>query len=274
MWSVVMSVSQTGTASNTAGKLFQASWGSGSSKEDIVVTSKFQSSSFGGPGVRYSRTNGDSAPHAFFFGEVAVPLVQMQYSSLNYRLGYRQPDKMMVTMTKAGFMPHWLFDHSIFNCWWNSLMNEVNNRTQDTEAVGAMMGLSSHVNDMMTLPPLISHHEENEAWLMASHRILHRLDLACHHADMAYLAIEDPKEERHAALRVMGLQHMAARSSSASSSYSHPPRGDGQRPFKRGKPDRSSNNSNKPLVYCEYHKKDVRHSPSECFLRPKASNGK
>ena len=92
---------------------------------------------------------------------------------------------------------------------------------------------------------------------------------------MAYLAIEDPKEERHATLRVMGLQHVVAHSSS-SSSYSHrgESRGDGPRPFKRGKPDRSSNNSNKPLVYCEYHKKDVRYSPSECFLRPKASNGK
>ena len=148
-----MTVSQAGTASTSAGKLFQASWGSGSSKEDIVVTSKFQSA-FGGPGVRYSKANDDSAPHAFFWGEVCVPLVQMQYCAMNYRMGYRLPDKMTGTMVKPGVFPHWLVEHSVFICWWTSLMNEVNNRTQDPEAVGAMMRLSAHVNDRMTLPPM------------------------------------------------------------------------------------------------------------------------
>lgn len=117
----------------------------------------------------------------------------MVYSALNHRIGYRLPDKVTAGPGKAGVLPHWLIDYSVFLAFWQSLIMEVNRLTMDLEGVNHMLALSAHVSDMMALPYGASQKETDDAWLLACHRILYRLDRMLHHADLAYLAMTTPR---------------------------------------------------------------------------------
>lgn len=254
-------------------QLFQASWGGASSRDDHVIIQTRSSSAFGGPGARYAAANRADHLHAYLFNEIAPALIMMVYAFLNHRVGYRLPDKITASIAKAGILPQWLVEHGIFVAFWQNLTMEVNRLTSDLEGVNAMMSLLAAVADMMALPYGASQREIDDAWLLAAHRILYRLDLMCHHADLAYLAVEDARELQQAKLRVMAVNSMSARASSSRDAYV--PR-DRQSGFKRPRAGDARGGggrffADRPLVYCEYHKRQVRHTASECNLRPKAS---
>jgi len=253
-------------------QLFQATWGGASTRDDHVIIQTRSSSAFGGPGARYVAANRADHLHSYLFNEVAPLLILMVYSCLNHRAGYRLPDKLSAT-TKPGVLPHVFLEHGIFTAWWQNLTIEVNRLTSDLDGVSAMMALLAHVADMMALPYGASQRDIDDAWLLAAHRILYRLDLMCHHADLAYLAREDARELPQAKLRVMAVTSMSARASSSRDAYA--PR-DRQIGFKRprsGEPRGGGGRffADRPLVYCEYHKRQVRHTAAECNLRPRAS---
>lgn len=150
---------------------------------------------------------------------------------------------------------------------------EVNRLTLDLDGVNFMLTLLADVADMMALPYGASQRDTDDAWLLACHRILFRLDRMLHHADLAYLAMDDPKELAQAKLRVQALGVVGGRAHSSAPSFRDGPR-DGC-PFKkaRGAEPRGGGGgaSQRPLQWCEYHKKQVRHSASDCFLRPRTS---
>lgn len=207
-------------------------------------------------------------------------LILMVYSALNHRLGYRFPDKLSAGPGKAGVLPHWMVDHSVFAAFWQALTMEVNRFTMDQEGVNAMMALLAAVADMMALPYGASQRDIDEAWLLACHRILFRIDLMLHHADLSYLAVDNPKELIQAKLRVQALGVMSGRAGSSAPSYRDTSSRDGPRDgrsFKkpRGFEPRGGSFPSRPLTYCEYHKKQVRHTAADCFLRPRSeSSGK
>jgi len=261
-----------------AAPLFQASWGGMSSRDDPIIINTRSQLAFGGPGARYAAANRSDLLHSYFFNEVAPPMVLSAYNHLNHRIGLKIPEKATVG-TKPGFLFHWLVDHGVMSSYWGELTMEVNRRTGDLEGVNAMMGLASAVNDMMALPHGASQRDIDDAWLLAAHRILFRLDRACHHADLSHLAIEDSRELQQAKLRVQSVNSLAARASSSVSGYRDFPRD--PRPFKRprggdGRP--GGFFRDRPLSYCEHHKRMVRHTTAECHLRgssrPSDSAGK
>lgn len=199
----------------------------------------------------------------------------MVYSHLNHRVGYRLPDKLSASVAKPGILPQWLVEYGIFVAFWQNLIIEVNSQTADGPGVNAMMALSSAVNDMMALPYGASQRETDEAWLVAAHRILYRLDRMCHHADLGFLAIEDSGELQQAKLRAQSVTSMVARAKGYSSSSSSREGPRDPRPFKRSAREGGGRSGgyfrDRPLSYCEHHKRMVYHSPSECNLRPNAS---
>lgn len=245
--------------------LFQASWGAMSSRDDPIIINTRSQTAFGGPGARYAAANRSDHPHAYFFNEVTPPMVLCGYNHLNHRIGLKTPDKVTVTGAKPGFLFHWLMDHGVMTSYWGELTMEVNRQTGDQEGVNAMLALASAVSDMMALPYGATQREIDEAWLLAAHRILYRLDRACHHANLSYLAIEDPRELQQAKLRVQSVNNMTARSTS---SFRDLPRDN--RPFKRarggdGRP--GGFFRDRPLSFCEHHRRMVRHTSGECNLR-------
>ena len=258
-----------------AGPLFQASWGGASTREDQVIISTRSQAAFGGPGARYAAANRADHLHAYLFNEVAPVLMLMLYSYLNHRVGYRLPDKLSATVVKPGVLPHWLVDYGIFVAFWQNLIMEVNLQTADGPGVNAMMALASAVNDMMALPYGASQREIDEAWLVAAHRILYRLDRMCHHADLGYLAIEDSGELQQAKLRAQSINSMMARAKGCPTSSSSREGPRDPRPFKRSAREGAGRSGgfsrDRSQSYCEHHKRMVYHSPSECNLRPKAS---
>lgn len=204
----------------------------------------------------------------------------MVYAFLNHRVGYRLPDKLTAAVAKPGVLPQWLVEYGIFISFWQNLIMEVNKLTADGEGVNAMMALASAVADMMALPWGASQREIDDAWMVAAHRILYRLDLMCHHADLKYLAIEDSRELQQAKLRAMAVNSMTARASGSSSSYRDAPPRD-SRAFKRargggGGGGRSGFFRDRPMQYCENHKRMVYHTSAECNLRSRGpeSHGK
>ena len=59
---------------------------------------------------------------------------------------------------------------------------------------------------MMALPYGASQREVDDAWLVAAHRTLFRLDPRCHHADLCYLALKDSRELPQAKLASPSLR--------------------------------------------------------------------
>jgi len=192
------------------------------------------------------------------------------YSALNHRLGFRFPDKMSAGSGKPGVLPHWMVDYSVFASFWQALTMEVNRWTMDLDGVNSMMALAADVADMMALPYGASQKDVDDAWLLACHRILFRLDQMLYHADLAYLARDDPKELAQAKLRVQALGTMTGRASSSAPSFRDGPR-DGRAYKKPRGAEPRGTSAQRPLTYCEYHKKQVRHTASECYLRPRAN---
>lgn len=258
-----------------AAPLFQASWGGASTRDDHVIISTRSQAAFGGPGARYAAANRADHLHAFIFNEIAPVLVLMVYSHLNHRVGYRLPDKLSASVAKPGVLPQWLVDYGIFIAFWQNLIMEVNLQTADGPGVNAMMALASAVNDMMALPYGASQREIDEAWLVAAHRILYRLDRMCHTADLGCLAIEDSCELPQAKLRSQSVHSMVARAKGYTSSSSSREGPRDPRPFKRSAREGGGRSGGffqgRSPSYCEYHKRMVYHPPSECNLRPKAS---
>lgn len=256
----------------TGAPLFQATWSGASTRDDPIQFSTRSQSAFGGPGARYAASNKADHLHSFLFNELAPVLILMLYSALNHRLGYRFPDKASAGHGKAGVLPHWMIDLSVFLAFWQALTIEVNRLTMDLEGVNHMMALAADVSDMMALPYGASQREADDAWLLACHRILFRLDLMLHHADLAYLSMHDPKELTQSKLRVQALSTMAGRASSSVPSYRESSRDN--RPFKkpRSGADPRGGGFLRPLQYCEFHKKQVRHAPADCYLRPRSSD--
>lgn len=201
-------------------------------------------------------------------------LVLMVYSALNTRAGYRISDKVMAAIAKPGYLPQVLGEHGVFVSFWQNFTIEVNMRTADQDGVNAMMALLAAVSDMMALPYGASQREIDEAWLLAAHRILFRLDLACHHADLAYLAKEDPRELPQSKLRVQMIVSASARASA--SAFREAPRDAPRdnRSFKRPRGGESRGGGgfsrDRPLIYCDQHKRMVRHTSAECHLRARA----
>lgn len=236
-----------------------------SSRDDPIIINTRSQSSFGGPGARYAAANRSDHPHAYFFNEAAPPLVLSGYNHLNHRIGLKVPDKVIVSGAKPGYLPHWLVDHGVFFSYWGELCMEVNRQTSDLDGVNAMLALSSAVSDMMALPYGAIQREIDEAWMVAAHRILYRLDRACHHANLSYLATEDARELQQAKLRVQSVSSMSARSTSSVRDF---PRDN--RPFKRARGGDGRAGGffrDRPLSYCEHHRKMVRHTSAECNLR-------
>lgn len=261
-----------------AGPLFQAAWGGASTRDDQVVITTRSQTAFGGPGARYAAVNRTDLLHVHLFNEVAPVLVLMVYSHLNHRVGYRLPDKLTAAVAKPGVLPQWLTDYGIFLAWWQNLIIEVNLQTADGAGVNAMMALSSAVNDMMALPYGAGPRETDEAWLVAAHRILYRLDKMCYSGDLQCLAVEDSGELQQAKLRAQSVSSMAARAKGYAASSSFSSSRDGprdSRPFKRYRDGGGRSGGffrDRPYTYCEYHKRMVQHTASECNLRPKAGD--
>lgn len=255
--------------------MFQASWGGASTRDDHVIISTRSQAAFGGPGARYAAANRADHLHAFIFNEITPVLVLMLYSYLNHRVGYRLPDKLSASVAKPGVLPHWLVDYGIFIAFWHNLIMEVNLQTADGPGVNAMMALASAVNDMMALPYGASQREIDDAWLVAAHRILYRLDRMCHTADLECLAIEDSCELPQAKLRAQNVNSMVARAKGYASSSSSREGPRDPRPFKRSAREGGGRSGgffqSRSPSYCDFHKRMVYHSPSECNLRPKAS---
>lgn len=252
--------------------LFQATWGGSSSRDDHVIISTRTQAAFGGPGARYAAANRADHLHAYLFNEIAPVLVLMVYAYLNHRVGYRLPDKLSAAAAKPGILPMWMVEYGVFVSYWQNLIMEVLRQTADGEGVNAMVALSSAVSDMMALPLGAPQREIDDAWLVAAHRILYRLDLMCHHADLKYLAIEDARELQQAKLRAMAVNSMAARASGYSSSSREGPRD--SRAFKRPRSNgggRTGFFRDRPQQYCEHHKRMVYHTSAECNLRSRAS---
>lgn len=262
------------SAQTAAGPLFQASWGGASTRDDHVIITTRSQTAFGGPGARYAAINRADLLHAHLFNEVAPGLVLMAYSHLNHRVGYRLPDKLTAAVAKPGVLFQWLVDHGIFVSYWQNLIIEVNNLTADGAGVNAMMTLVSDVNDMMALPRGASQRDIDEAWLVSAHRILYRLDKMCRTGDLQCLSNEDSGERKQAELRAQSVTSMAARARdyAASSSSRDGPRD--SRPFKRSRDGGGRSGGffrDRPMTYCENHKRMVYHSASECNLRPRGS---
>jgi hypothetical protein len=185
------------------------------------------------------------------------------YGYYSTRLGYKIPDKPMGTTAKAGYAPVWMVAMDVFLSFWGNLTQEVNVRTHDAEAVNAMLTLANDTTNMMVVPPFTSQRELDNLWVKTVHRILHRLDLACHHVDLSFLAKEAPNEERHAELRVMNLVAIAR----PAPQRAFPSGGGGfNGRNKRFRP--SGPSQDRPMQFCEYHKKDTFHSSKECRLNP------
>jgi hypothetical protein len=258
-----------------AGPLFQASWGGASTRDDHVIISTRSQTAFGGPGARYAAVNRADLLHSHFFNEIAPVLVLMLYSHLNHRVGYRLPDKLTAAVAKPGVLPQWLVEYGVFIAFWQNLMMEVNLQTADGAGVNAMMALASAVNDMMALPHGASQREIDEAWLVAAHRILYRLDKTCNTGDLQCLANEDSGERHQAMLRAQSVTSMAARAKGYATSSSSRDGPRDSRPFKRSRDGGGRSGGffrDRPMTYCENHKRMVYHSASECNLRPRGSD--
>lgn len=128
----------------TGAPLFAATWAGASNRDDPIQLSTRSQSAFGGPGARYAAANWADHTHAYLFDELAPVLIIMVYSALNHRIGYRLPDKVTAGPGKAGVLPHWLIDYSVFLAFWQSLIMEVNRLTMDLERVNHMLALSAH----------------------------------------------------------------------------------------------------------------------------------
>ena len=238
-----------------------------SSRDEPIILNTRSQSAFGGPGARYAAANRTDLVHSYFFNEVAPSMVLSGYNHLNHRFGLKIPEKATVG-TKAGFLFHWMVDHNVMSSFWGEFTKEVNRQTGDMEGVNAMLDMGSAVNDMMALPYGATQREIDEAWLVAAHRILFRLDRACHRADLSHLAVDDPRELQQAKLRAQSVNSMAARASSSASAYREFPRD--PRSFKRprggdGRP--GGGFRDRPLSFCEHHRRMVRHTTAECHLR-------
>lgn len=260
----------------SATPLFQASWGAMSSRDDPIIINTRSQVAFGGPGARYAAANRSDHLHSHFFNEMAPPMVLSGYQHRNHRIGLKMPEKATVG-TKPGYLFHWLADHGVMSSYWGEFTMEVNRLTGDLEGVSAMMAMASAVNDMMALPYGATQREIDEAWMVAAHRILFRLDRACHHADLSYLAVEDPRELQQAKLRVQSVTSMTARSASAYRDFSRErdffrdPR-----PFKRAREGDGRaggfSRDHRPFSFCEHHRRKVRHTTAECNLNPARSS--
>lgn len=183
------------------------------------------------------------------------------------------PEKTSGLVGKAGFLPPTMTAHPVWVSNWGMLTQEVNTSTGDQAAVDAMISLQNDVTAMMVVPPDSPQHEIDIAWLKAAHRILHRMDLACLHADLSYLAKEHSAEEKHSDLRVGQLQVASRRVTGGGSSGGGgaAPRSWGgglNRTFGRKRGFESQN----PSVWCPHHKRMVKHQPKDCMLGKKEAD--
>lgn len=206
-------------------------------------------------------------------------LVGMGFNRHNLRLGYKI-SLQHGSFTKSGHMPHFNYDYATFQAYWTALTNSAMTETGDQEAVQAMLELGRQVSVWMTLPPLARAHETDEAWMVAAHRIIDRLDRACHAADLTQLAIIGQDEEHHAKIRAASV--LPARETRAlyaretgggfySSGGGGGAQGGGaQRGFKRPRP---SGGSGGGSLYCEYHKQ-CSHTTENCNVLKKQKTGK
>lgn len=197
--------------------------------------------------------------------QILPHLIGMQYNSHNVRLAYKV-SLQHGTTTKAGNQPHFNHDYSTFQAYWNNLTNTVLVDSGDHEAAQHMLELGRKVSTWMTLALSARQHEIDEAWLVAAHRILDRLDRACHHGDLAQLSVASDDEEQHAKIRATSIS--AGQPKPATQSGGGAATGYQQRGFKRPR-------SSVPpgSLYCDYHKY-CSHVTADCTVlkKTKGSN--
>lgn len=169
-------------------------------------------------------------------------------------------------LAKAGCLPVWLSSHINFNTFWTALMTDVSTNTADTNALSHMLQLQQDVATFMAATV-------HNPWLVAAHRILSRLDLACHHADLKYLSEPDRNEEAIATLRASSVPGQPTQSSSSanrSASFGAPAYNRkrlAERQWGR------SRQQQQPTNYCEHHRRNCFHTSQECSLNPANAGG-
>lgn len=182
-------------------------------------------------------------------------------SFLSIRKGYDFP-KTGGADVKAGYLPAVLAHYDVWAPFWDGMVKDVLRTTGDTEAVEAMLSMASDVTTMNAPLPSASDHEKDILWLKTSHRILYRLDKACHLADLSVLAEADSKEKDQAELRVSSLLQASARSARSLESAVGIQR---QRPpFKRFRP--ATPNPRIGTIWCPHHKRMGNHHAADCRL--------
>lgn len=187
----------------------------------------------------------------------------MGYNAFNIRLGYKI-GQQTGSFTKSGFMPHFLFDHTTFQNFWSHLTKEVMATTGSVDVANYMLELSRKVATWMILPTHARTSEVEDAWLMVAHRILDRLDRACHHADLAQLTIESEEEEQHAKIRAASI-----------STPKEPARANNQRGgWGGGAASRSNQRKrNRGEQHCDLHGQ-CNHTTADCNVLSKKPKGK
>lgn len=149
--------------------------------------------------------------------------------------------------------------YDVWGPYWDAMIKEVLRLTGDQDAVNAMLTMATDVTLMLAAPLHASVRELDLLWLKAAHRILYRIDLACHHADLSVLANCDSKEEKQAELRVASVVQTSARAARMADfgpSFTY-------RSAKRPKFDKPRR---EPSTWCPHHKRMVNHTPESCRL--------